>query len=224
VIGLTACTDDGGDTINSGDPVGAQAEASIEKALTEVVGPLSGLLNSIESLINAPVPPAAGSGIGCPSMTGLCTSGTATCTPEAGSLRFDFGNCNIIVKQIVADGEVLLTPTGASTFNLNLTDLSLAGASPLNGTLSVDEALCIDHWFVDSDDGVGVVATFKGCDDYPESGSVLTVTVTVSPDVWSSAFTFDGTSAADVLVDRNDSAVATCDVNLDTFNATCSSF
>jgi len=220
LIGTMACDSD--DVVDAVLPASAQAEALLESAFADVVEPVSGLIDGLGDLLSNPkAGPVTPPSVECPNTTTVCSSGTLTCDADSSGLNFDFDTCDVALDPVIVDGAVLLTPTGETSFILTLDTVSFNSGSPMSGTLEIDGAACSQDWVITTADGVGLLAAVVSCDGPPAAGSTLTITFTNGSDYWVATFTFDGTDIADVTVTRNSELVSTCEMNMETYEATC---
>jgi len=188
------------------------------------VDPLFDIIELVtDNFLSAPAP--ASRGVLCPDVSEVCTSGIVTCTPTLAGLQFDFDSCNTVVDTtlINVDGTVTVAGTPTSAI-LGLESLSLDGGTALTGTVTISLDECESaNISITAADGTGVLGIVLVCTEYPESSSNLTLTVTVGQEVYTITFVFDTSSTAmATALDNSGAVLAICDVNLDTFDASCS--
>jgi len=223
-LGLNGCSDDDDDVI-PGPPGPAAAEAAIEDALETVIDPLLTLVDFAVEFLSVD---DGTDGIGCPDTTGACNPGTLACTEGATALEFDFGGCSIVgaAPPLTVSGGVDYTPSlppwGAYTFN----GVSVNGSTGLTGLVTLADE-CNWSWNISAANGTNTNAslvlcqTVRGASEYPLGDSTLFIAAETSAGFLTVSFTFDGTQTAGATAFLDDSLIAQCSVDLETFNATC---
>lgn len=223
-LGLTGCSDDDDDVISI--PTGAAAaEAAIEDALETVIDPLITLVEFAVDFLGVD---DGTDGIGCPDTTGACTPGSLACTPNGDVLEFDFGGCTITGSNpaLSVDGGVDYTPLVPPWGSYSLNGVSVNGSTGLFGIVSLPDE-CHWNWNITADDGTSTNAalvlcqTVRGASEYPLGDSTLFISAETSGGFLTVSFTFDGSQTAGATAFLDDSLIATCSVDLETFNATC---
>jgi len=218
-VGLGGCSDDD-DPVALGPPGPAQAEAAIKNVHDTVVDPL---VTAIEVLRNyLDTLSRSSTRATCPDTSSACMSGTLSCSPTTAGWDLTFSVCDVVDASptLILDGGAEVTVTGASSFILGLTDLSVNGSAGLNGTVTFADD-CHSSWDITSD-GSHVTATIIACsDEIPQPGSQLLIQIQDAGQ-WIINFTFDGSSTATALVTVDFTPIASCAVDLDTFDANCS--
>ena len=218
-VGLMGCPDDDDDVI-PGPPGPAQAEAAIQNAHDTLVDPLVTAIEALRDYIDTLS--RSSTRATCPDTSSACMSGTLSCSPTTAGWDFAFSDCNVVDASptLILDGGAEVTVTGASSFILGLTDLSVNGSAGLNGTVTFADD-CHSSWGVTSD-GSHVTATIIACsDETPQAGSQLLIQIQ-NAGQWIINFTFDGSSTATALVTVDSTPIALCTVDLETFDANCS--
>ena len=223
-LGFTGCSSDDVKDVLGIDPEGDIAEAAVEGVLNDVVDPAITALDLLIELLSAPPAPAlsaGGGGLVCPDTGAWCDSGTASCVAGGSALEFTFSSCTL------SDGTETATLSGGLNFTppspLTLVNLVVNEGLGLNGTVAFS-GLCDTTWNINATDGTVVSATLVQCesDVNPQPTSLLVITAQVSGvGTVQMTFTFNGTSVAAVSVTVGGAPYATCDVNLDTFDASC---
>jgi len=223
-LGLTGCSDDD-DVVIPPAPGPAAAEAVIEDALETVIDPLLTLMEFAIDFLSADDGTDV---IGCPDTSGVCNPGSLTCTEGTSALEFDFSGCTILGTSpaLSVSGEVYHTPSLPPWGVYNLYGVSVNGSTGLTGPVTLADE-CTWTWSITAADGTHTNAslilcqTVRGASEYPLSGSALVIAAVTSAGFMTSNFTFDGTRTASATVLLDESPLAQCSVDLETFNATC---
>jgi hypothetical protein len=210
------------DVTNPEQPVGPQAEVVLEGTFADVIVPLASLAERLGQLLDAPKANPSRQALECPATEGVCSAGELVCDADSSGLHFTFDSCHLAAEPIVIHGGVTLSATGESSFLLALDTLSFDGGTPMNGGLELDAATCAQTWAVVTADGIGLAGTVFVCEGIPSADSSLTITIITHTDYWVFSFSFDGTAVASVTVVRDEQFVATCEMDMETFEADCS--
>jgi hypothetical protein len=214
------CPDDD-DPVAPGDPDVAAAEAAIEEVLDNVVDPLLLAIEAVSAYLDTldkSVTRAT-----CPDTSTACSPGSLSCSPTTLGWDFAFAACTLVGTSpaVTADGGIEVSATGVGSFTMALEGLSINGSNAMNGVVTFADE-CNSTWNITSANAY-LIGEFIACSEQdPQPGSDLIVQI---QDVgeWLIDFDFDGSSTATALVMVDMTPVATCTVNLDTFNANCSS-
>lgn len=225
LIGVAGCSDDDNDPIVPADNVNAAtAEAALEGALVEVVDPIFTVIDFLAEGLFAPAPASRGELI-CPDVSAVCSSGTLSCS-EAGLQGLDFvaTGCTTLYdgETITLDGDVTVLP-GLSTILITFLSFSVNGNTQISGVVALDDNDCSADVDLLADDGTVVDGVIIDCDDNdPDVGSEFTIIVDAPGiGVFVIVFDFDGSGSANASVTSDGEPVASCTVDLDTLDATC---
>jgi hypothetical protein len=217
-VGLTGCPDDDDDVISPPSPPQA-AEAAIEDVLDNVVDPLVDAIEAITDYLDT-----LGKSVTratCPDTSGVCSPGSLSCAPTTLGWDFTFNGCGVIGTSptITLDGGVEVTPTGPSSATMTLTNLSVNNSTDLNGEIILADE-CNSTWDVTGGNAY-LFGSIEACAEaYPTSNSELIIEIEESG-LWLVTFNFNGTSTCSAVVSLDFSPVATCTINLETNDASC---
>jgi hypothetical protein len=229
-VGLTGCPDDDDDVVSA--PTGAAlAEAAIEDALDSVIDPLLTLMEFATDFLGGADGASRGIVPSCPDTTGACSSGSLSCTVGTSDLQFDFGSCTITGSSpaLTVDGDVDYTPSLPPWGSYTMSAVSVNGSQGLNGLVTLADE-CNWSWNITADDGTNTSASLilcqfaRGASEYPLGESSLFIFGQSSSGFLEVVMSFDGTRTAGAIVYLDESPIAQCNVDLETFDATCSDF
>jgi len=207
VLAMPGCDDSNPTDV----PVDQQVESGLNGALQNTVIPLAAFMGAVGTALSSPF------GAACPSTTGWCTAGDATCTQGANGLDFAFDACRFATADdpLVLDGDVTAIP--GSPVRLTLNGLSINGSASMSGTGTVDTGSC-DVTVNVHTSSVTVVGTVTQCDQDPfPTGE----TVAIGFSGYLVTVVLDGTATPHATATKDGTPVASCTIALDTLTSTC---